>query len=56
MTTKEIQKRIATMTDRQFANVLALVKQGYGAHSISLESTATLKQINAVFQLVEQSK
>lgn len=53
MTNKEMTKRIETIPASTFANVVRMIKEGYGAHGISLESTATLKQINAVFQMVQ---
>jgi D-arabinose 1-dehydrogenase-like Zn-dependent alcohol dehydrogenase len=46
-----------SMSAAQINTVLALIAQGYGAPRISLElgSSVSLKQINAVFEMVEQA-
>lgn len=43
---------IATLSDADIASIKAFIKSGYGAQGIKLESYYTLKQINAVFALV----
>lgn len=55
MTSKEMQKRIQSMQPEDLKNVLVMIQQGYGASGIRHETSATLKQINACFQMVEQA-
>ncbi len=56
MTNAEMNRRLAGMTPELVAEAKRMIRVGYGAHGISLESPATLKQANAVFQLVEQER
>ena len=49
MTKPEMNRRINTMSPELAERVHALILAGNGAHSITLETTATLKQVNAVF-------
>ena len=49
MTKTEMNRRINTMSPELADRVHGLVLAGNGAHSITLETTATLKQVNAVF-------
>lgn len=55
MTHKEMQRRIQSMQPEDYSTVLVMIQQGYGANGIKQESSATPKQINAVFQMVEQA-
>lgn len=50
MTNAEMNRRLATMSEDLVVQVRRMVRQGYGAHSITLETPANLKQVNAVFQ------
>ena len=43
---------LATLSDADIASITLFIKSGYGAQGIRLESHYTLKQINAVFALV----
>jgi hypothetical protein len=43
---------VAAMNAELLARVVKMVQGGYGAHGITLESTATLKEANAVHALV----
>ncbi|HKD76081.1 MAG TPA: hypothetical protein VKB76_11330 [Ktedonobacterales bacterium] len=54
MTKAEMNRRLATMSPELLAKVERMVRDGYGAHGITLESDATLKQANAVFEMVER--
>lgn len=54
MTTAEMKRRLAAMSPELIAQVRTMIAGGYGAHGITLESKATLKQANAVFELVRQ--
>lgn len=49
----EMKRRLATMTDEQIEKGLRMVREGYGAHGITLESSLTMKQANAMFQYAE---
>lgn len=51
MTKNEMNRRIAEMLPALVEQVQAMIRLGYGAHGITLETTATLKQVNAVFAL-----
>lgn len=53
MTKPEMYRRIKTMTREQFNLVRQMIREGYGASGIVNESTATLKQVNAVFEWVD---
>lgn len=48
MSKPEMNRRINTMSPALAERVHALILAGNGAHSITLETTATLKQVNAV--------
>jgi hypothetical protein len=50
MTTAEMNRRLDTMSEQQIANILDLIRQGYGASGIAAERHGTIKQINAVFE------
>lgn len=52
MRKSEMEKRLAGMSPELIAQVRKMIAAGYGAHGITLESPATLKQANAVFALV----
>ena len=54
MTKLEMNRRINTMSPDLADRVHALILAGNGAHSITLETTATLKQVNAVFAWVNR--
>lgn len=54
MTTAEMKRRLAAMSPELIAQVRKMIADGYGAHGITLESRASLKQANAVFELVRQ--
>jgi fatty acid-binding protein DegV len=53
MTTTELNRRLATLTETQIADITAMIKQGYGAQGIVNEYNATLKQVNAVFAALD---
>ena len=50
MTKIELARRLASMTPELLLQVEQMIRQGYGAHGITLESPAKLKQVNAVFK------
>lgn len=52
MTKPEMNRRINTMSPELADKVHALIIAGNGAHTITLETTATRKQVNAVFAWV----
>ena len=54
MTKPEMNRRINTMSPDLAERVHALVLGGNGAYTISLETTATRKQINAVLEWVNR--
>lgn len=54
MTKPEMNRRINTMSPDLAERVHALVLGGNGAHTISLETAATRKQINAVLEWVNR--
>lgn len=56
MTKTEINKRVASMSPELIARVRSLIADGYGAYSITFETTATLKQANAVFALCREER
>ena len=43
---------LATLSQDDIAQITLMIKHGYGAYGIRLESHFTLKQINSVFALV----
>jgi hypothetical protein len=49
MTKAEMNRRLATLTAKQLADLLVMIEQGFGARGIVLERPVTLKQVNAVF-------
>jgi hypothetical protein len=51
MTTAEMNRRLATLTQSQIDAIRTMIRQGYGGHGIACEYDATVKQINAVFEL-----
>lgn len=53
MTNAEMNRRLATMTPALIEQVKKAIAIGYGARGISLDYPVTLKQANAVFQLVQ---
>lgn len=55
MTTKELNRRLTTMTETQFCAARALVLQGWGASGLVNDTTLTLKQANAVFEWVHRN-
>tara|TARA_R110000868_G_scaffold388_4_gene3152 strand:+ start:2436 stop:2618 length:183 start_codon:yes stop_codon:yes gene_type:complete len=44
---------LATLSADDVEQIKRLIRQGYGGQGIKLESRYTLKQINAVFALVQ---
>ena len=52
MTDAEMKRRIATIPSDRAHEAIYLVKEGWGASSIKIETGLTLKQVNAVFQKV----
>ena len=44
---------LATLSADDVEQIRRLIRQGYGGQGIKLESRYTLKQINAVFALVQ---
>ena len=52
MTNIEMLRRITSMTGDQIAEVTKLVLEGWGATQIVNQTTANLKQANAIFQMV----
>lgn len=53
MTRQEMTRRLETLTQEQRADITKMIRQGYGAHGITLEYPATMKQVNAVFASME---
>jgi hypothetical protein len=56
MTTVEMNRRLATMTSEAIAQISDLVREGWGQSGITNGGNpygASVKQINAVFQLVQ---
>lgn len=53
MSRAEMNRRLATIDPELFDRVERMVHQGYGAHGITLETPASMKQVNAVFQKVQ---
>lgn len=51
MTRAEMNRRLATMTEEQIYDVLAMIRHGYGAHGISNNYPVTVAQANACFEL-----
>ena len=49
MTKAEMNRRLATLTQAQRDDITKMIRQGYGAHGITLEYPASMKQVNAVF-------
>jgi hypothetical protein len=49
MTQKELRERLAAMTVTQMEQGWRMIKEGYSARGIMLNSTLTLKQANALF-------
>ena len=54
MTNAEMNRRIATIPSHRWYEATHLVKEGWGASSIVIETGLTLKQVNAVFQKVSE--
>ena len=54
MTKPEMNQRINSMSPDLAARVHAMVLQGNGASTIKTETTATKKQINAIFEWVNR--
>ena len=50
MTTKEMKKRMSTLTHLQIEEIIQLIEMGFGAEGIKHETNLTIEQINAVFQ------
>jgi hypothetical protein len=50
MTKTELTGRLATMTPALILQIETMIRDGYGAQGITQNSSATLKQANAVFQ------
>lgn len=53
MTTAEMNRRLNEMPVALIDDVKKMISQGYGAQGIKNSTVATLKQVNAVFQLVQ---
>lgn len=51
MTEAEMKRRLATLSGEAIADIRHMIGQGFGGRGISLEYPATLKQVNAVFEL-----
>jgi hypothetical protein len=51
MTDAEMKRRLAELSEEAIADIRYMIEQGYGGRGISLEYPATLKQVNAVFEL-----
>lgn len=56
MTNAEMTRRILTIKPATILEICRLIRAGWGANSIRIETDATLAQINAVFQHVEQQR
>lgn len=54
MTRPELFRRMSTVPHADFVRALRMVREGYGAHGITLESTLDLKQANAAFDWVQR--
>lgn len=50
MTKAEMNRRLDEMSPVAIRDIHTMIDHGYGAHGISLEYPATIKQINAVFE------
>jgi hypothetical protein len=58
MTNAEMNRRLATMSSDAIAQISVLVLEGWGQSGITNGGNphkATIKQINAVFQMVQQT-
>ena len=53
MTTAEMNRRLATLTEDQIAHIAFKIEQGYGESGIKNETPYSRKQINAVFKKVQ---
>jgi hypothetical protein len=51
MTNAEFTRRIVSLTPELYGRIALMLRQGYSARGISLETPASLKQINAVVKL-----
>lgn len=56
MTNVEMTRRISTIPADRLKQAEELVRDGWGASSIVIETGLGLKQVNAVFQKVEAAK
>lgn len=52
MNNAEITRRLETLTEQQIVTGINMVRGGFGAHGMTLEHTVTLKQANALHELV----
>ncbi len=56
MKTAEMNRRLGKMSPELIERVRKMIADGYGAHGITLEAPVSLKQANAVFELVRQER
>lgn len=54
MTKPELFRRLSTIRRADFDDARRMYFAGYGSHGISLESTLTRKQVNAVVEWVDR--
>jgi len=52
MTKAEMNRRLQRMDPKVIEQVRDMIRLGWGAFGISLETPATIKEVNAVFALV----
>lgn len=55
MNVKEMNKRIKELSASDYARITQLVRDGYGAQGIHLETGVPIRLINAVFVAVQMS-
>jgi len=54
MTKAEMNRRLATMSPQQIQAVKKMIGEGFGALGITQNYSVTMKQVNAVFELVRR--
>jgi hypothetical protein len=54
ITRPELARRMSEVPHADFVRALRMVREGYSAHGITLESPLTLKQANAAFDWVSR--
>ena len=54
MSKNELARRMNSVTKQEFNRAVEMVREGYGAHGITLEHTVGLKVANAAFEWVNR--